>query len=83
MVFHRKAKHCDEKLDEILFTEERQKKKMREALKRIFLQKYIDKAKKYNDEVLTIYVRMRGAVDILALTKMVAHIDNCKDGNCK
>lgn len=56
---------------------------MREALKRIFLQKYIDKAKKYNDEALTIYVRMRGAVDILALTKMVAHIDSCKNDNCK
>ena len=83
MVFHRKGKHSDEKLDEILFPEERQKKKMREALKRIFIQKYIDKAKKYSDEALKIYARTRGVVEHKALCRMIAHIDNCKNTNCK
>ena len=35
---------------------------MREALKRIFLQKYMEKTKKYTQDALLIYVKTRGAV---------------------
>lgn len=62
MVFHKKSKHPYEKIDEILFPEERQKKKMREAIKRIFLQKYVDKAKKYTEEALVFYIKGKGVV---------------------
>ncbi len=35
---------------------------MREAIKRIFLQKYVDKAKKYTEEALVFYIKGKGVV---------------------
>lgn len=47
MEFHRKSRHFYEKIDDIIYAEDRQKKLMRDAIKKIFLNKYIDQAKKY------------------------------------
>lgn len=35
---------------------------MREVLKKIFLQKYVDEAKKYHEEALKVYIKNRGLV---------------------
>ena len=36
MVVHRKSKHYDERIDEMIFPEERKKKFRRDALKKLF-----------------------------------------------
>lgn len=48
MISHRRSRHYNEKIDDILFPEDRKKKLMRDAIKRIFLQKYIEQGKKYS-----------------------------------
>lgn len=83
MEFHRKSRHYYEKIDDIIYPEDRQKKLMRDAIKKIFLNKYVDQVKKYSDQALMIYIKSKGIVEMKELIKMVSHIDKCPNECCK
>jgi hypothetical protein len=75
MEYHRKSRHYDEKIDEILFPEDRRNKLKRDALKRLFIDKQREENERYKEKSLPIYVKTRGIFEIDALAKMMAHID--------
>lgn len=47
MMFHRKSQHFEEKIDEIIFEEDRAKKLQRDTIKRFFLNRLISQTTKY------------------------------------
>lgn len=79
MIYHKKSKHFDQKIDDILFPEDREKKLMLDAIKKILLHRYVEQIKTYNEAALIIYKKIRGAVDIKQIIKMLAHIGKCTD----
>ena len=49
MEFHRKSRHYNEKIDEIIFEDEREKKNQRDAIKRFFLNRFLAETAKYSE----------------------------------
>jgi phage gp16-like protein len=60
MLNHGRSKHYGEKIDEILFIEDRKNKLKRDALKRLFIDKQVEENEKYKEKALPIYKKSRG-----------------------
>lgn len=82
MLVHRKSKHFDENIDEMIFPEERRNKEKRDIVKKLFWKPFIKKNSEYKTIAKKLYVEQRGKYDLEKLMAMVGHLDLCPNQKC-
>ena len=82
MLKHKRKYHREEKLEEILYPEEREAKMKHDSLKKLVLMMMNRISGKYIQQAFLLYTQSHGQCPPKHLIKMFEHIEVCKH-NCK
>ena len=80
---HRRSRHYGEKIDEILFPEDRENKVKKDAIKKVFSGLFEEQKKITAQQAIILYAKNKGKCDFKKLIKMLGHVNNCRHGGCQ